>query len=89
MGITKLDYELIKFGINATKLEENNPEELAELQKKIKIYAVKHREYHQELIDHWELIQLNLVMENDSLVKHIIVSNKHFDANAGNLVKRE
>ena len=87
--LQNLDYELIKFGINATKLEENNPEELAELQKKIKIYARNMCEYHQELIDHWELIQLNLVMKNDSLVKHIIVSNKHFDANAGNLVKRE
>ena len=37
-----------------------------------------------------ELIQLNLIMKkNDSLVKHIVVSNKHFDVNASGLVKRE
>ena len=85
----ELDYQLIMFGMSAQKLNENEDDELIELQKKIKSYGRKMRIYHQELVDQWELIQLNLIMKNDSLVKHIVVSNKHFDVNASGLVKRE
>ena len=54
----------------------------------IKKYASEMRNYHSTLQEHYELIKLNLVMKDDDLVKHIIVSNAHFDVNAMNLAKK-
>ena len=58
----------------------------AQLQKDIKKYATTMRTYHNDLEVHYELIKLNLVMKNDNLIKHIIVSNAHFDSDAKSLV---
>ena len=50
-----------------------------DIQTSIANYANKMRVYHQTIYDMFERVKLNLVVSNDPLVKHVILSNAHLD----------
>lgn len=88
-GNAEIANALKKYGaqMNIVSQPDQTLEETAiQLQKDIKKYATTMRNYHNDLQLHYELIKLNLVMKNDNLIKHIIVSNAHFDSDAKSLV---
>ena len=50
-----------------------------DVQTTIANYANKMRDYHQTIYNMFERVKLNLVVSNDPLVKHVILSNAHLD----------
>lgn len=55
-------------------------EDLGDLRTAIMNYASKMRLYHQEVYEMFERVKMNLMVSDDPLVKHVILSNAHLDS---------
>ena len=68
-------------GINSKIPESYEPfEDLGDLRTAIMNYASKMRVYHQDIYEMFERVKMNLVVSDDPLVKHVILSNAHLDS---------
>ena len=70
---------LLNMGIDSNILEESNITDMPMLRENLISYAIKMREYHQVIYRMFERIKLNLSVNDDPLVKHVILSNSHLD----------
>jgi hypothetical protein len=70
---------LLNMGIDSNILEESNIKDVPMLRENVIGYAIKMREYHQLIYQMFEHIKLNLSVNDDPLVKHVILSNSHLD----------
>lgn len=67
-------------GIAADIKDNQEFDEIGDLRTSLMNYATKMRVYHQEIYDMFERVKMNLVVQDDPLVKHVILSNAHLDA---------
>jgi len=70
---------LLNMGIDSNIVEGSNIKNVSLLRENLSLYAVKMRQYHQLIYEMFENIKLNLSVNDDPLVKHVILSNSHLD----------